>query len=62
MGIIEQVRQMKLDEARKKGEESRNRVFVENLLSSTSFSVKKIASLAGVSVAFVNKIKASLGK
>ena len=64
MGIIEQVRQMKLDEAReearKEALQERNHLFVENLLSSTDFSAKKIASLAGVSVAFVNKVKAGL--
>jgi len=68
MGIIEQVKQMKLEAAREEGrkevkketEERKNRVFVTNLLSSTSFSVKKIASLTGVSEAYVNKVKASL--
>ena len=70
MGIIEQVKQMKLDEARaeakreaRKEESDKNkRVFVTNLLSSTNFSVKKIAALAGVSEAFVNRVKASLKK
>ena len=70
MGIIEQVKQMKLDEARaearaeaRKEEADRNkRVFVTNLLSNTSFSVKKIADLAGVSEAFVNRVKASIKK
>ena len=62
MGIIEQVKQMKIDEARHEAEEKRNRLFVENLLSSTSFSPKKIADLAGVTIAFVNKVKASLKK
>jgi len=69
MGIIEQVRQMKLEEAReearrearretrKEVRQERNHLFVQNLLSSTDFSAQKIASLAGVSVAFVNKIK-----
>jgi hypothetical protein len=60
MGIIEQVKQMKLEEARKEarkeGEEKMSRLFVENLLSSTDFSAKKIADLAAVSVAFVNKV------
>lgn len=78
MGIIEQVKQMKLEEARaearregrkegrkegkQEGEEKRNRLFVENLLASTSFSVAKIATLAAVSEAFVNTVKASLAK
>jgi len=60
MGIIEQVKQMKLEEARREGEEKRNRFFVENLLLSTDFSIKKIASLAGVSTTFVNRIKTDL--
>jgi len=64
MGILEQVKQMKLEaakeEGREQGREERSRLFVENLLSSTGFSAKKIADLAGVSVPFVNKVKASL--
>jgi predicted transposase YdaD len=68
MGIIEQVKQMKLDEARaearkegrKEADERNKRTFVINLLSSTTFTVKKIADLAGVSEAFVNRVKASL--
>jgi len=70
MGIIEQVKQMKLDaareearkEGRKEADEKKKRFFVTNLLSSTSFSVKKIAGLAGVSEAYVNRVKARLGK
>ena len=66
MGIIEQVKQIKLDEARaearKEGEDKRNRLFVTNMLTNTSFSVAKIAGLAGVSEAFVNRVKASLKK
>lgn len=64
MGIIEQVKQMKLDEAREKArreaERKSRRLFVENLLSDTKFSVKKIASLADVRVEFVNRVKAGL--
>ena len=64
MGIIEQVRQMKLEEAReearKEEQKKTTRLFVENLLSGTNFSVKKIASLANVSVGFVNKVKTGL--
>jgi hypothetical protein len=70
MGIIEQVKQMKLEEAKKEakkegqklGEEKRNRLFVANLLTSTSHSVAKIATLAAVSEAYVNRVKASLAK
>lgn len=72
MGIIEQVKQMKLDEARaaakregrkegrSKEAQRKNRLFVTNLLSSTTFTAKKIAKLAGVSEAFVKKVKTSL--
>jgi hypothetical protein len=70
MGIIEQVKQMKLDEARAEARkeakreeaEKKNRLFVTNLLMNTSFSVEKIAVLAGVSEAYVNKVKTSLKK
>jgi hypothetical protein len=47
---------MKLEEARKEakreGAEERNRLFVANLLASTSHSVAKIAALAGVTEAY----------
>jgi hypothetical protein len=42
---------------RKEGVEKSKRLFVENLLSNTDFTVEKIASLANVTVKFVNKIK-----
>ncbi|HEY4209244.1 MAG TPA: hypothetical protein VGM31_20610 [Puia sp.] len=68
MGIIEQVKQMKIEEAREAGRkearkeerEKSSRLFVENLLTSTDFSAKKIATLANVSIVFVNKVKAGL--
>lgn len=57
---------MKLDEAREEGrkeaDERNKRAFVINLVSSTSFSTKKIASLARVSETFVNKVKLPLKK
>ena len=53
MGLIEQIREIKIQEVR---EEEAKR-FIENLLSSTDFSVEKIASLAGVPVDFVEKVK-----
>ncbi len=62
MGIIEQVKQMKIDEAREETREEERLVFVKNLLSNTSFSPKKIADLAGVTISFVNKVKASQKK
>ena len=49
MGIIEQVKQMKLDEARKEakreGAEENRRFIVANLLTNTSLTVAKIAAL-----------------
>jgi hypothetical protein len=68
MGIIEQVKQMKLAEAEEKGwREGRKEALtkkatevVRNLIAETNFSISKIADIAGVSEAFVNRIKASL--
>ena len=40
--------------------DKKNRQFVVNLLKGTNFSMAKIASLAGVSVYYVKKVKASL--
>jgi predicted transposase/invertase (TIGR01784 family) len=57
MGIIEQVTQMKTEEARVEGEETARRLFVENLLKETKFSDEKIASLSNVSISVVKKIK-----
>ena len=56
MGIDEYVRRVAKEEER----ENNSRLFVENLLKDGSFSVEKIASLANVTVAFVNKIKKGL--
>lgn len=49
MGTIEYVRL--------EAEEKTSRLFVENLLKESKFPVEKIASLANVTVEFVNKIK-----
>ena len=46
-----------LEKGRIEGEEKSKRVFVMNLLSNTDFTVEKIASLANVTVEFVNQIK-----
>ncbi len=43
-----------------KGQENSRRLFVENLLKNSNFSVAKIASLANVTVEFVNKVKNGL--
>ncbi len=60
MGIIEQVRQMKIEEAEEEGRTEQRLLFIKNLLSKTSLSPEKIATLVGVTVASVIKVKASL--
>jgi hypothetical protein len=60
MGILEQIAEMRAEEARIETSEKKNRLFVENLLKDATFSMQKIASLASVSVYFVKKVKASL--
>jgi hypothetical protein len=42
--------------------ELERRIFVENLLSGTRFSAAKIASLANVSVEFVERVKKTAKK
>ena len=59
MGIIEQVKQMKLDEATEKGRLEEKVEVVKRLLI-RGYSVREITVIAGVTVAFVNKVKASL--
>ena len=46
-----------MEEGLEKGEQRRNRLFVENLLVNTDFTVEKIASLANVTVEFVNQME-----
>jgi predicted XRE-type DNA-binding protein len=48
MDIIEQVKEMRIEEALEP--------VVKNLLTETDFSVKKIAEIAGVSDAFVEEV------
>jgi len=61
MGIIEQVRQMKIEEAeeraRKKAMTQKATEVVRNLITVTNFSISKIADIAGVSEAFVKRIQ-----
>jgi predicted transposase/invertase (TIGR01784 family) len=60
MGIIEYVKQMKLDEAREEGVEkgrTEERIQVVKRLLAKQFSPKDIAIIAGVTVAFVEKVK-----
>ena len=68
MGIIEYAIQEAADRAAEvatrttteKIEQEKNVSFVSNLLQQTNFSMAKIASLAGVSLSFVRRVKASL--
>jgi hypothetical protein len=60
MGLLEQIAEIRAEEARIETSEKKNRLFVKNLLKETTFSMQKIASLASVSVYFVKKVKASL--
>jgi len=57
MGIIEQVKQMKIDAAKDEARLEKDTFFVKNLLSLTDFSDKEIASLAGVTENFVKKFR-----
>jgi hypothetical protein len=43
----------------KETSEKKDQLFVENLLANTEFSIEKIASLAGVPISFVEKVKAT---
>ena len=64
MGIDEYLKQVGkeegleegLEQGRKEERENNSRLFVANLLKDGSFSVEKIASLANVTIDFVNKI------
>lgn len=67
MGIIEylveeevQKRMVKFQKRDEKEAEKNHRQFVVNLLKGTNFPMAKIADLAGVSVYYVKKVKASL--
>ena len=60
MGIDEYLKMVGREEGLAEGEEKSKRLFVENLLSGTDFPAEKIASLASVTLDFVNKIKNEL--
>jgi hypothetical protein len=49
-----------LEYVRMESREETSRLFVENLLKESEFSVEKIASLANVKVEFVNDVKEDL--
>ena len=56
MSIIEQLAEIKAEEARTEEREKSVKAFLAN----TEFSVGKVAELVGVPVSFVRKVKASL--
>jgi hypothetical protein len=56
MGLIEQIAEMRAQEV----EESKDKKFVTNLLLNSTHSMEEIASFAGVSVSFVEKVKEEL--
>jgi hypothetical protein len=60
MGIDEFVRQEGVEIGLKQGRKEERRTFVANLLSETKFSAAKIASLANVTVGFVERVRKSL--
>jgi flagellar biosynthesis/type III secretory pathway protein FliH len=64
MGIIEQIQEIRYKEAEEKGIleglQKAKHEMVKNLLQQTEFSDDKIASLANVSVAFVEKARQDL--
>jgi len=62
MGILEQLIEIKSQEAMEKGLEEGNKKAVKAYLNNTEFSVEKIASLVDVPVSFVEQLKESLRK
>ena len=60
MGIIEQLAEIKAEEAMAKGRLEEKKNSVKALLNNTKFSVNRIAFILGVSVPFVKKVKGSL--
>jgi len=60
MNIFEQVAEMRAEEARESTRTEERENFAKKLLAETELSPEKIASLAGVSLSLVEKIKVSL--
>ncbi|MBN9382839.1 MAG: hypothetical protein J0H74_18885 [Chitinophagaceae bacterium] len=57
MGIIEQVKQMRIAEAKEEARTEKEAAVVKNLIAETNFSDKKIADIVGVTEAFVKRIR-----
>lgn len=60
MNTVEYLKMEGKAEGKAEGKEEAATAFVENLLKGSDFVVEKIASLANVSVEFVNKVKSQL--
>lgn len=62
MDIFEQVREMRIEEARQEGQKEAREAIVHDLLNGTKFSDEKIASLTHVRVTRVAAIRKKLRK
>jgi len=60
MGLIEQIAEMRVQEAEERTNEANHKKFVTYLLMNTSHSLEEIASIVNVSVSFVEKVKEGL--
>jgi hypothetical protein len=62
--VLDRERRMALKEGREEGmdikEKQKNLNFTQNLITQTDFSDEKIASIVGVEIDYVKKIRASL--
>ena len=62
MGYIDQLAEIKIQEAKSEWTKEHQEKAVRSLLANTEFSVKKIAELMDVPVSLVNRLKAELAK
>ena len=60
MGLIEQIAEMRAQEAEERTSVAKDKNFVTNLLLNSNHSVEEIASFAGVSISFVEQVKENL--
>lgn len=62
MGVIDVIKKQERQEGLQKGAEQERREFIYNLLKQTDFDDVMIASLTGVTVSLVKKIRAELNE
>lgn len=62
MGVIDVIKKQERQEGLQKGAEQERREFIYNLLKQTDFDDAMIASLTGVTVSLVKKIRAELNE